>query len=433
MYEELSLTCLTLNEEGLVIPWDNLDENNFKFKHVSTNEQFFPSTFVNQGNGNYTFYGWKKNVGGVLVSIDDIQPVYVYIDDIPRYNYGVFYIGALDLHFLDKSSQQEINAVKDFKVFPTLPEDSPDADYQPTHKKYVDDVNDNTIDYLNNNFADLAKDNTFLGNNLHKGNNTFHHSGEHKFVVDPLDPELPGWPYLEFENFIESNYTPPNPNSLVHKDFLIRSLASLSLAPYQESSNIVRVVPDGNNETGKVYRSIQAAINYFSQPSESRQYVVYICGPGLTSQYIFLNHIHLKNYIHLTGSSLMRSIAGNNPPGLVLGGNSDSVTKIISLLNLNIYMGAFDIENDRTYNSFNFDNCTIYAYKSLMFNNCKLHNCLIYQPSGQAITLNGTTEMIDCKIMQQLIIGGSFQGLVINSPSEINSSFSMPTDPTLST
>ena len=86
---------------------------------------------------------------------------------------------------------------------------------------------------------------------------------------------------------------------------------------------------------------------------------------------------------------------------------------------------------DRSYINFTFDNCDIYAYKSITFEDCNLNNCRIFQPSGEDITLSKATIMTNCVLTQTLKPTFTGNGFLANVTDEAMTTYSMITDPTL--
>lgn len=104
MISEKLIPLLTLDESGNTIPWTGLEANNFKFKRVDNNERIYFTTFNDQGQGCYVFSGWKRQVNNEMVDLDDVQPVWIYINDQPYYKKAAFNVGDPELHFATKQS-----------------------------------------------------------------------------------------------------------------------------------------------------------------------------------------------------------------------------------------------------------------------------------------------------------------------------------------
>jgi hypothetical protein len=199
------------------------------------------------------------------------------------------------------------------------------------------------------------------------------------------------------------------------------AIAGINVTPFQESPNKVRVIVGGTQEAGKVYITCKTAISYFASPAITKQCLVEISGTGVVSQNITLSHADLVSYVHLTGKKHIN---------LILGTTGATTTKTITISGMTLYFGNGDITGARTYNGLTFENCDIYAFNSLTFTNCRLINCNIYQGSSHAITVTGTTEMIGC-IAMQTITKNLTTGFVANTSDGIQTSYSMPTDPTV--
>jgi len=186
--------------------------------------------------------------------------------------------------------------------------------------------------------------------------------------------------------------------SLTRKDYVDNLVAGVSVTPFQESSNKVRVIPDGTVQSGKVYTTITSAIASFTSPLITNQCFVEIVGTGGTTQYIIATLSSFVNYVHLIGAG--RHI------GLILAGTASN-TKTMNIENCTAFIGANDITTARTFNSFTFRNCVIHAYKSTTFTNCKIENCLIYHKSGETPTIAGTTVVINSAFSQTVTVSGS--------------------------
>ncbi len=215
---------------------------------------------------------------------------------------------------------------------------------------------------------------------------------------------------------------PINDSEYTEKKYVDDKVATITATPFQESPQKVRVIVNGTSIANKIYLTIATAINSFGSPAITKQCIVEIQDTGNASQYISLAHSSLVNYVHLKG--IAKHI------NLILGIASASVTANVNFNDLIIFMGANDITTDRTYNSVNFENCDIYAYKSLTFTNCKLTNCRIFQPNGEDVTVTGTTQLTNCILTNALTASGlTGVGYVTNTTSEVNTSYTMPTDP----
>ena len=215
---------------------------------------------------------------------------------------------------------------------------------------------------------------------------------------------------------------PTGDNEFTTKAYVDSQVSQIQVSPFQESANKVRVIKGGYQETGKVYTSIENALAYFSTAGVHNQCMVLIEGTGVTDETILLNQTYLKDYAHITG-------AGKHIY-LILGGSSANITKNCRISNVSIILGAGVITTDRVYNSIQFENCLIYAYKNLTLTNGKMNNCIVLQPPGKSFTANGSSEITNC-IFNQAVNIKEITGFAGNNSVEVNTSYTLPTDPTL--
>jgi len=216
---------------------------------------------------------------------------------------------------------------------------------------------------------------------------------------------------------VDAEYSP--------KKYVDDELAKITATPFQESAQKRRVIVNGTVTTNQVYSTIANAINSFSSPSTTKRCLVEIVDTGSGSNLISLGHTSLVSYVSIKG--LSKHIE------LILGGSGASTTTTgISFNDLTIYMGAVDITTARTYNGTIFNNCDIYAYKSLTLTNCVLNNCRIFQPTGETVTVTGTTQLTNCILTNALTASGiTGIGYVANTTSEVNTAYTLPADPTI--
>ena len=194
-------------------------------------------------------------------------------------------------------------------------------------------------------------------------------------------------------------------------------------AGMQIKTNEVEVFTGATVETNKIYATIAEGIASFTSPDTTNPCNVVVTGTGSLSEYITISHADLVSHVHITARGKFINI--------ILGVTGDSVNKVITISNCSIWMGANDITTDRSYINFTFDNCDIYAYKSITFEDCNLNNCRIFQPSGEDITLSKATIMTNCVLTQTLKPTFTGNGFLANVTDEAMTTYSMITDPTL--
>lgn len=221
-----------------------------------------------------------------------------------------------------------------------------------------------------------------------------------------------------------------NPTLSTHiatKGYVDDQVAGIENKPYQESVNLVRLMPGQSVQTNQIYNNYTNAANSFTSPSVTRQCAVFIPGTGNTIQYVDVPTNSLRNYVN--------TITVGKHVNLIVGtpfGGSASVTKTTGFENATIWLGANDIPGDRTFDGFTFKNCDIYAYKNVTFTNCTLINVNVFQPSTQGVTFAGSTASTGCNFYQTLTLDGGFTGTVTSTFDQTNYSFTMPTDPSVS-
>lgn len=127
---------------------------------------------------------------------------------------------------------------------------------------------------------DLVDFATLTGNQLFEGTNTFD--------LTPICPTADGTQ--------GSTY-------LINQGALQTAIDALVVIPYQESSNVLRLMPSGIKETNKVYQSwteIQTVAASYS--SNTRRYTIEIKGTGETQNYIDLNYA-FQDYVSVKGDN----------------------------------------------------------------------------------------------------------------------------------
>lgn len=261
----------------------------------------------------------------------------------------------------------------------------PDGKYH----KLIDGVQSGTFGVTNGRY--IADDDLpylkVSGGNIYSGNQTLignlSLTGQVFADLDVIAREL----------FINSGSTPfltntPSFNtSLVWKSWVEARIAEIVVTPYQESSNRVRCIPNGIQETNKVYRTPKLCAQSFASPSVTNQCAVLVEGMGSASQYLNLDLNTLRNYVHFIG-------AGKHCKIIMRDGATN--TKTMNWERLTIIFGAVDFSTAREYSGMTFEDCDIYAYRDTTFNNCNLIRCNIYHASTYKAILKGTTSARYC-------------------------------------
>lgn len=181
--------------------------------------------------------------------------------------------------------------------------------------------------------------------------------------------------------------TPTYGTSLVWLTYLESRLSALVLNPYQETRNKVRVIADGTQETGKVYRSALAASASFSSPGLNNQCLVEFSGSGNVTRFVTMDPGTMRDYVHFAA-------VGKHIHTIVSDGATNAM--ITTFKNCTLYFGANDYATDRTYANKRFEDCDIYCYKNTTFNNCELIRCRIIHASSYKAYLAGSTKCEMC-------------------------------------
>lgn len=187
----------------------------------------------------------------------------------------------------------------------------------------------------------------------------------------------------------------------------------------QAKTNEVEVSASETVQAGIMYDTLAASIASFTSPAVTNQCLVKIAGTGTTSKYITLSHASLVSYVHLRGAA--RHI------NLILGTVTASIDKTMTLTDLIIWFSNLDITTSRTYKNFTFENCDIYCYNDVVFEDCVLNNCRIFN-TGMSVKITGTTKMHGC-MATGAVTPDALTGWYVNSVFDVDTDFTMPADP----
>ena len=127
----------------------------------------------------------------------------------------------------------------------------------------------------------------------------------------------------------------------------------------------------------------------------------------------------LKDYVTLKGS------------GKHIWVQFQDVTKtaIATLEDMTIIMGnEGSVYGARAYNSVTFENCIIYHYHNVTLTNCEVRNCLWLGSSSYAVTVDGSTKIVNSQFNNAVVDGGSFTGTKVGMIDTFT--FAPPSDPT---
>ena len=95
----------------------------------------------------------------------------------------------------------------------------------------------------------------------------------------------------------------------------------------------------------------------------------------------------MRDYVHFSG-------VGKHINIICRDGSSNA--KISNIENMTVIFGAIDFTVDRTYSNKRFENCDIYLYKNMTWNNCELYNCRLIHASTYKSTFTGACKVEKC-------------------------------------
>lgn len=183
---------------------------------------------------------------------------------------------------------------------------------------------------------------------------------------------------------------PTTSNSLTRKSWVLSQIAAITVTPFQNSPNKVRLIPGGTTETAKVYTTYALAQNYARLYPASNDHRIQIdiegAGSGGTTIAVTNGAISgnsaFNSYVSLKGA--------NQNINLVVDDDAFSVTAgSVILTDLKI---SRDDDGDGTpsFANFKFVNCYFdFDTASLNFNGCEFINCTIKN--------TGTVSFTSCK------------------------------------
>ena len=179
---------------------------------------------------------------------------------------------------------------------------------------------------------------------------------------------------FSFDDPPECDALPTEDNHLTNKLYVTTAISGIEVTPFQESPNIIRLIPGGTQQTGQVYTTYANAMQYaLASASVDRRMYIEVQGMG-TAGYNYINisnagGTYIDDYIHLIGTSqdiIMIPPATDNI-GVSTLGNS-----IIE--NFTIYKDDSGVDllfTNIIFKDIIFDLTCL----SVTFNNCKFKNC----------------------------------------------------------
>jgi hypothetical protein len=196
------------------------------------------------------------------------------------------------------------------------------------------------------------------GNNLFSGTNSF--TNQTSFGVYP--------PLCDVD--------PDSVHHLTRRGW-VEALFNTAAVPYQESINVVRLMPEGSTQTGKVYTSWAAANAYLSTVASSvRRMTLEIRGAGSDGAKIvpgdWLPYVSYQGVNH----NLLLYVTGTV--------SYSTTPKSTVISNCTIYSDDPDLEFYAQ--GYIFNNCVfdIEALTSFELHNCELRNCILKIAGGEA-------------------------------------------------
>ncbi len=270
----------------------------------------------------------------------------------------------------------------------------------------------------------------FSGNNVFTGTNAFSiDTGATKYPKIYYDDEVGGG-----QNYV----SPTHPLHIATKQYADNLVAGITVPAVPYSGTEVIVIGNITQVVGKIYPSILTAANHLNTLGLSAQKrgVMYIRNHPTTNYYV-AGVGSLKNYINIIGYAPAYLSSEGNPTdwdnlGTVIVIYEKTATKKMTITNSTLIFGdssggtghGNNQTGVRTYNSFTYSNCVIFAYNDTVFNNCILDNCIIIHSSTFKATCTNC-KIINCTFNNEPVIDET------NIPAVYNSGFtwsSIPND-----
>jgi len=219
-----------------------------------------------------------------------------------------------------------------------------------------------------------------------------------------------------------------------NKTYVDAQVAAVNVIPYQQGSNIRRIISGVTEQAGKVYSTIANAISNISSTSATNRFIIELEKGQADANYsdiFFCLHSTLESlspcYVTLKGKSRFET-------NLLLGGTGDTATYTnanLYLENMTVWLSNDDLSGARIYNSVNFSNCRIMAYENLTLPSVRMVNCFVESPSSKTVTISGTGYYLSSQFTASVTENGS--GFYTDYVDSLNSTHTMPTEPDLST
>ena len=213
--------------------------------------------------------------------------------------------------------------------------------------------------------------------------------------------------------------TPSSNYQLSTKKYVDDKVAAVTTNSFQESINKVRVFPDGTETTDQVYLSILKGVTSFAAPASDNLCLASIEGMNVGNTYISAEVNSLVSYVNLKGVGKHIWVMFNDV----------TETAVTTLEDMTIIFGtAGGVYGARSYNSMTFENCIIYHYHNVTLTNCVVRNCLFLGSSSYAVTVDGSTKVINSQFNNALVKAVGFSGITPNVTDGFT--YAPPTDPT---
>jgi len=213
-------------------------------------------------------------------------------------------------------------------------------------------------------FAARSGGNTFAGDQVFNGNIEF--AGNADFS----------------NNLPTCSEVPTAGNQLINKDFLDSELATLVLVPFQESSNVIRLMPSGSQVTGEVYTTWTAAQTAAASYATSNwRFIIEIPGGGESSRDITVASA-FNQYVSVKG--------GNQNVRLLVDDTAYSIGSLGNTIVENVTVRRDD-DGDGTPSFTNFvfkDCCLDFDTLSLTLVNCEFRGVVKIKNTGSITFTN---------------------------------------------
>jgi len=393
--QKITITVSTIDGDNNFVPYENLEQSDFKFIKASDNVTEVGFTgFSDNGNGNYTFWSFAVDTFESInsSSYPERIDVRLKINNVFQDSYGIITVYRDDRQPVGKGY---VDGRVDRGVGGQNPNDGADTifglvqydgtvtlgDVVPTdgsliHKQYAD-----------GRYGRLGSSNVWTGATNQFEAGLFHDTVYLEDVVTGQDFQM------ETLSNLYLGVEEPANNNLVWKKWIIDHYGT-SGSPTGFPINANRLIVDSkasSNIAGKIYQTIQGAISYASSqvPSASSKWVIYILPHHSTGYNETVTLIRFCDLVGLGSVVLTGTFTSTAVTGAQTWTNYDSRIEnlVLSTIDKDIYLRQLRIKD-----------CQFRANGAggevnLILDGSELLDCGIYLQNDVNIEVNNTTKI----------------------------------------